>query len=368
MKIFKKFKKTRKKKEVLDQDYTCKNCGTEFYGRFCPHCSQSIKEFEQPIGFMIVDFVGNMFAFDTRFWKTFKAVLYKPGHMANSFVEGHRVRYMPPFRFYIFMSFVFFLLLNITVKRNFPSNGDFNNGSKSSALRDSAIIAKIDSTFKATSNKVKVDSIVRLELAQELGRGKADSIIDNLKAKYSGKDINGKIKEKLTKTKDNPEDKLARIKYSENDSDFEFITDKKIKKHYESFKAHPEFYYSKALQAISWSLFLFMPFFACILWLFFGKAHKYYVVHLVYAINQHAFLFIVFSFMMIVHMCLPEAISGYSGYLMLTLPVYHFVGAKQLYKQGNRRTFFKLLGVGCLYWFSVIVGITIIEAFWFYYF
>lgn len=364
MKIFNKFKK---KKEVLDQDYTCKNCGTEFHGRFCPHCSQSIKEFEQPIGFMIVDFVGNMFAFDTRFWKTFKAVLYKPGHMANSFVDGHRVRYMPPFRFYIFMSFIFFLLLNLTVKNNFPSNSDFNDGSKNSALRDSTLVAKIDSTFKATSSKLKVDSIVRTELALELGRGKADSIIDNIKAKYSGKDFNGKIEKKLKKTK-NKTDAIAKIKYSENDSDFEFITNNQVKKHYKSFKAHPEFYYSKALKAISWSLFLFMPFFACILWLFFRKAHKYYVVHLVYAINQHAFLFIVFSFMMLIHMCLPETISGYSGYLMLTLPVYHFVGAKQLYKQGNWRIFFKLLGVGFLYWFSVIVGITIIEAFWFYYF
>ena len=95
------------------EEYTCKNCSKKFYGNYCPECGQSVKEFERPFQFLIVDFMGNIFAFDTRFWKTFVAILFKPGTLILDYVKGHRVKYMPPFRFYVFISFVFFLLLNI---------------------------------------------------------------------------------------------------------------------------------------------------------------------------------------------------------------------------------------------------------------
>ena len=62
--------------------------------------------------------MGNMFAFDTRFWKTFVAILFKPGTLARDYVKGHRVKYMPPFRFYVFVSFLFFLVLNFYTSQN----------------------------------------------------------------------------------------------------------------------------------------------------------------------------------------------------------------------------------------------------------
>lgn len=346
MKIFDRFKK---KDEILDKDYVCKNCGTKFYGQFCPHCSQSIKEFEQPIGFMVVDFVGNMFAFDTRFWKTFKAVLYKPGHMANSFVEGHRVRYMPPFRFYIFISFIFFLLLNISVNSSFKDQDFFNISNNNTSLNDSVFISKANALFKENIEKNNVDSIVKAQLSQEIGDAKADSIIKSIKHKL----IDNQIKNNLDNITNN-----SKIDLSE-DKD-ESIAKDKIRRIYDDFKAHPDYFTTKALKYISWSLFFFMPFFAFLMWLFFRKSHRYYVIHLIFAINQHAFLFIIFSILIVTKTYLPDLIGNQSPYLLLTLPVYHIIGAKQLYKQKTVKTIFKLIASGFLYWFTLIVGITLL--------
>jgi hypothetical protein len=332
----------KKKAEVIDQEHTCRNCNTTFIGRFCPHCSQSIKEFEQPIGFMVVDFVGNMFAFDTRFWKTFKAVMYKPGHMANSFVQGHRVRYMPPFRFYIFISFIFFLLLNLNVSNNIKSEGNSDGKNKYTVVKDSI-------------KKVQADSIVRAKLSEAFGKEKSDSIVNSIKDRIKGK------------TKKAEKDGYLVINGERVSDAKKANLEIKAKKLMKDAKAHPEFYISKGLSLVSWSLFLFMPFFAFLLWMFFNKSYKYYVIHLVFAINQHAFLFIVLSTILLIKMILPDIVADFAGYLMFTLPVYHFIGAKQLYRRKTKTTIFRLLAIGFIYWLTLFTGIAIMICIWLYF-
>lgn len=90
----------------------CKNCEHTFEGKFCPNCGQSVFEYQRPFRFLLADFTGNLFAFDTRFWKSLKALTIKPGRLTKDFIQGKRARYMPPFRFYIFVSFLFFFVFS----------------------------------------------------------------------------------------------------------------------------------------------------------------------------------------------------------------------------------------------------------------
>ncbi len=96
----------------------CKNCDTQFEGHFCPNCGQSVKDLDRPISVLVFDIMANMWAFDTRLFKTIKSLLFRPGEMADDYSAGKRARYMPPFRLYIFISFIFFLLLNIVSTRS----------------------------------------------------------------------------------------------------------------------------------------------------------------------------------------------------------------------------------------------------------
>ena len=47
---------------------------------------------------------------DSRFMRTMKPLLFKPGRLTRDYMEGRRFRYAPPMRLYIFSSIVFFLL------------------------------------------------------------------------------------------------------------------------------------------------------------------------------------------------------------------------------------------------------------------
>ncbi len=100
------------RKEHFNKEFgnvICKNCDNLFSGNFCPNCGQSIKEFRLPISFLVIDLVGNMIAFDTRFWKTLKEILFQPGKMTNDYLQGKRIRVYASFSLlYIYKFRVFF--------------------------------------------------------------------------------------------------------------------------------------------------------------------------------------------------------------------------------------------------------------------
>ena len=104
---------------VAPLSVVCKNCETEFSGHYCNNCGQSVKDFDRPFKVLIFDIAGTMWAFDTRLFKTLKAIFLKPGQVPLDYVHGKRARYMPPFRLYIFISFIFFMLMNISFKSSF---------------------------------------------------------------------------------------------------------------------------------------------------------------------------------------------------------------------------------------------------------
>ncbi len=281
------------KKLISHEEYTCKNCGKEFKGNFCPECGQSVKELERPFQFLIIDFMGNMFAFDTRFFKTFVAILFKPGRLTHDYIKGHRVKYMPPFRFYIFISFVFFLLLNFYTSK----------------------ISKKDNDNKSNVTVFK-------------GYEQSDSL-------YSFNLLSGSNSEANTTKRKESADMMA------------------------FYNKHPDIFFKEILSYLSWAMFLLMPLYALFLWLFYRKSQKFYITHFIMAINQHAFVFIVLSIVLLLALLLPEFSSSFRNYLILLIPVYFAIGHKHLYNQKIWKIILKVFTVGMIYTifvFAVSIG------------
>ncbi|MBI9034588.1 MAG: DUF3667 domain-containing protein, partial [Bacteroidales bacterium] len=112
----------KKLEQVIPEEVICKNCQNEFKGKFCPECGQSVKEWNRPFSILIYDFFGTVLSFDTRFFTTLGSVIFKPGKFSSDFLAGKRNIYMPPFQFYVFVSFVFFLLLNVQTTKLINQN------------------------------------------------------------------------------------------------------------------------------------------------------------------------------------------------------------------------------------------------------
>jgi hypothetical protein len=92
----------------------CRNCGTSLSGEFCSRCGQ--KDSNPDIHFfeLATDFIEEFFVWDSGIWNTLIPLLFRPGFVTAEFLAGRKVRYLPPVRLYLVISFLMFLLISIT--------------------------------------------------------------------------------------------------------------------------------------------------------------------------------------------------------------------------------------------------------------
>lgn len=96
----------------------CPNCGTNVeHANFCPHCGQENHDLHLPAGHLILELLENTLHFDTKLWHSLKSIMTKPGEVTLDFIQGKRAYHIPPFRMYVFIAFVFFLLSTLFADR-----------------------------------------------------------------------------------------------------------------------------------------------------------------------------------------------------------------------------------------------------------
>jgi hypothetical protein len=92
----------------------CKNCNAVLLGRFCVNCSQAADVHVPSTMELIHEMLEGLTHSDSRLWRTLALLWLKPGKLTQEFVAGRRVAYLPPFRLYLILSIVFFLIASVT--------------------------------------------------------------------------------------------------------------------------------------------------------------------------------------------------------------------------------------------------------------
>ena len=90
---------------------SCLNCNAEVYDRFCGVCGQENIEPQESVFHLFKHFFEDITHFDGKFFTSVKYLLTKPGHLTREYEAGRRLSYLNPVRFYIFTSFLFFLIM-----------------------------------------------------------------------------------------------------------------------------------------------------------------------------------------------------------------------------------------------------------------
>ena len=88
----------------------CKNCGAVLLGRFCVNCSQAADVHVPTTKELLHELLEGLTHSDSRLWRTLKTLWFKPGKLTEEFVAGRRIAYLPPFRLYLILSILFFLI------------------------------------------------------------------------------------------------------------------------------------------------------------------------------------------------------------------------------------------------------------------
>lgn len=278
----------------------CRNCDTPFVGHFCPQCGQSSKDINRPLRFISEEFLGTLFAFDTRFWRSLSAVVLRPGWLVKDLIEGRRQRYMPPFRMYVFVSFFLILLL-----------GFYNQSPH-----------KKDAIFKVSTNKEGALKQVADSLAN-------DTLKHPVRTETDSTGVPGAIGSASPATTDVSTTTEALFLESLN---------------------KPKALYDTFSRFFSWAMFLLMPLYGFLLWVFFRKSYRFYVPHFFLSIVQHILVSLLMILIVLIKLIFPEKAVNPEEYLMWLIPVYAAMGAMQLYR---------------LKWYSVLWRMAIIMGFYF---
>ncbi|MBO0934028.1 DUF3667 domain-containing protein [Fibrella aquatilis] len=93
----------------------CPNCQHKLTptDNFCPKCGQENHDLRLPFGHVVYEVVEGFTHFDGKLWVTLRDIFTRPGRVPLDFIEGRRMRHVPPIRLYIFVSFFLFLLIGI---------------------------------------------------------------------------------------------------------------------------------------------------------------------------------------------------------------------------------------------------------------
>ncbi len=333
-KLLSKIQKRFKKENILPDktETTCGNCQTIFAGNYCPECGQSKKEFDRPFSFVFYDFMGNFIAFDYRFYKTFVYLISKPGFLTKEFFEGRRVRYSPPFRTFIFLSFILFLFIQYYSNQGLSKVLSTDVGDGTVQLND-------------INSQIAVDSLIKV-LPAEL-----DSALNE-----KGVDVGYKYDFAMLRDSSNLQSALLQLS-EELEKKLKNSTDPKEKRRYQTYIQlcrSPELALSRILKYISWAFFLLLPIFALVLKLFYIRRKQNYVRHLIFSIHLHSFWFLVLIFIFLFYYLFPTVNESIAFMLILGCGAYFFIALKKVYQQRFSKTLFKFIGISFVYYFVFI--------------
>ncbi|MCC5995343.1 MAG: DUF3667 domain-containing protein [Oceanicaulis sp.] len=74
-------------------------------------------EGERKFGHLVRDAFGALTSLDSRFWRTFIALAFRPGRLSRDYIDGKRARWLAPLTIFILANLVYFLS---------PATTDFN--------------------------------------------------------------------------------------------------------------------------------------------------------------------------------------------------------------------------------------------------
>lgn len=88
----------------------CFNCDNPLLNseNFCSTCGQENNSKQASFRQLSKDFMGDFLSFDSRLFSSIVPLVIHPGQITMDYLDGKRQRFIPPFRVFLFLSFLYF--------------------------------------------------------------------------------------------------------------------------------------------------------------------------------------------------------------------------------------------------------------------
>ncbi len=284
-------------------------------GGFCSQCGQSDTDYNVPVTQFAKEFASEAFSLDSRLRLTLKPLFFEPGAVPRDYVAGHRARFVPPIRLFIFASFAMFVIMTL----GSGVEGD-NVRVSFNGVDMGAAAAQTPDTIDAASDSTSVppDSVTAAP---------ASSPGDE-----NAQPAEGSFEQRM-------QDRIAESMRRVTEDRRGFTRD----------------YLDRFAQA----MFFLLPVFAALLKLV--HMRRLYVQHLVFSVYLHSFVFLVVALVSLPDALRMSGLSQWMSIALLGIPLYLLLAMKRFYEDGWLKTLAKFVFVWVTYSFTLaLTGLAVL--------
>jgi hypothetical protein len=316
----------------------CANCHAPLTGEYCAACGQRHEPHIHTVAHFAAEAFESLSHADSRLWRTLWYLFARPGFLTREFFAGRRVAYLPPFRLYLVLSVLFFLLTTLPSGDSALSSEPLARGSAPAA----GLAKPAADSAASTEQKVR-------ELAQEQARLAIEQV-----------------------AKADPQAALPDAK-AEDDVDFEVkvtgldefcepfedadrggsgaTARRNVRQFCNKVQNDSSALFEAMLHNLPRAMFIFLPLLAAIMKLMYWRPKRYYVEHLLFLVHNHAAVFLVLS--LVALLSLLPWVGDLSVLLVFIalgyLSWYIFRAMRNVYGQHGALTFLKYAVLGWTY-------------------
>jgi hypothetical protein len=325
----------------------CLNCDHLLLGQYCGSCGQRASSRLISIWELFRDAFVDLLDVDSRLWRTLGKLAFRPGQLTRDYLRGRRARYVPPFRTYLVLSIVFFVI----------------------ALFDPR--EQLSLFFEPADPETEAADVTKRETAREelLRELEAEGIIAPKAGKAGETDKGGETDEAgQTNKADSRGPGLLVVDTEDGITDCEIneldtsawpgwlsrrLTRERLQGACEKVFADGDTsvraFAKKLTEYIPAGLFVLLPLMALVLKILYPLSKRYYVEHLLFVLHFHAFVFLVLSTQVLVGRTGSRfaSVDWATELVNVVLGVYIFVylykAMRRVYEQGHWLTAPKFL-------------------------
>ncbi len=303
----------------------CANCSTPLSGRFCHICGQDDRQDASALEALGFGFIVKLVTADPKPWRTLLWLLFRPGELSVAYSAGKRASYLDPRKLYLFTSILFFVGLSLAKDSQYLDLLRFSKHGRMLAQQDflgtAADVVKAGQTVSESMDAP--DTYMRSEGIDK--RGRARKPMKSATPAAAGPSTPSSVLS-------DADARLKTLQQMDRTQLRQRVSD--------SFSQH-----------LPKMIFLLVPVFALIIWLFFPGGKKRYVDHLIFAFHTHAAFFTLAILCLVYEQLTHDSLTASLG--MVLVAPHAILSTRRAYGTPIAELLAKLLAVVVCYLISL---------------
>ncbi|SKB79596.1 Protein of unknown function [Salegentibacter holothuriorum] len=337
---------------------TCLNCKfpLDKSDRYCPSCGQLNSTKKLKFDDFFSEFFSGLLAYDSRFQRTLRVLLFSPGKISKDYINGKRMCYANPFRFYLSASIIFFLIWSLT--NSFDNLQPITDADEvAQKIEQDSLNANMHKLVPTPMGDVSLDTNIQNQKQRNLKSykevyipsGKLDSLsyLEAINKKF---DIFSKFhKETTIRKAEIAMDSLAYPQSNYNHWLYKKAVD------WSTIKKNPGLFFNYFVNKLPFIIFFYLPVFALFIWLLYLRRPFNYIEHLIFAFHVQTTFFILCALASILDIFLENWAFNVA---IIVFIFYLYKAMRNFYGQGRVKTVVKFILLNFI--FFILAGIATI--------